>query len=274
MDVVNELLGDTVMLLPGHFVTLNSHWEDWNLPNWYHGHDTRNGTRSDNRTRLGNTANVTKRATASVVNRKRQVQDFDVLAEAFAEHIHASDIRPKPQRVAEGAELNDMSPENTSTEHDSATEGAVDRIISPGAQSSPPLSFDLIAPADKAPAPHSQGLFPVDHEEGDRTPGFRPDPSTILPPPTEDSSYSITYTEDSPPPEPIDPKTRPLYHELFDLESEASVLHFTALGKPWSFAVADVQSERPNAHPLFMEQFKMWRTAAINICPAGQIFVV
>ena len=28
MDLVNELLGDTVMLLSGEYVTLNSHWED------------------------------------------------------------------------------------------------------------------------------------------------------------------------------------------------------------------------------------------------------
>ena len=36
MDLLNDLLVDTVMMLSGEYVTLNSHWEDWNLPNWYH----------------------------------------------------------------------------------------------------------------------------------------------------------------------------------------------------------------------------------------------
>lgn len=36
MDLINDLLGDTVMMLSGEYVTLNSHWEDWNLPTWYH----------------------------------------------------------------------------------------------------------------------------------------------------------------------------------------------------------------------------------------------
>jgi len=36
MDLVNKLLGDTVLMLPGTYVTLNSHFEDWNMPKWYH----------------------------------------------------------------------------------------------------------------------------------------------------------------------------------------------------------------------------------------------
>lgn len=28
--------GDQVMMLSGEYVTLNSHWEDWNLPSWHH----------------------------------------------------------------------------------------------------------------------------------------------------------------------------------------------------------------------------------------------
>jgi hypothetical protein len=36
MDLVNELFGDTVLMLGGEYVTVNSHWEDWNLPKWFH----------------------------------------------------------------------------------------------------------------------------------------------------------------------------------------------------------------------------------------------
>lgn len=36
MDIMNDELGDTATVLSGEYVTLNSHWEDWDLPNWYH----------------------------------------------------------------------------------------------------------------------------------------------------------------------------------------------------------------------------------------------
>ena len=36
MDLVNDVLGDTVMMLSGEYVTLNSHWENWDLPRWFH----------------------------------------------------------------------------------------------------------------------------------------------------------------------------------------------------------------------------------------------
>lgn len=36
MDLINDLLGDTVMMLSGEYDTINSHFEDWNLPAWFH----------------------------------------------------------------------------------------------------------------------------------------------------------------------------------------------------------------------------------------------
>ena len=39
MDVINDVLGDTVMMLSGEYVTLNSHWEDWGLPTWFRGQE-------------------------------------------------------------------------------------------------------------------------------------------------------------------------------------------------------------------------------------------
>lgn len=36
MDLMNDLFGNTVIMLSGEYVTVNSHWEDWNLPDWFH----------------------------------------------------------------------------------------------------------------------------------------------------------------------------------------------------------------------------------------------
>ena len=37
MDLVNDLLSDTVLMLPGNFISINSHWETWGIPKWYIG---------------------------------------------------------------------------------------------------------------------------------------------------------------------------------------------------------------------------------------------
>ncbi|KAK7423690.1 hypothetical protein QQX98_000880 [Neonectria punicea] len=35
MDIVNALFGDDATRLPGSYVALNNHWEDWSLPSWF-----------------------------------------------------------------------------------------------------------------------------------------------------------------------------------------------------------------------------------------------
>ncbi|EXJ89753.1 hypothetical protein A1O3_02820 [Capronia epimyces CBS 606.96] len=59
----------------------------------------------------------------------------------------------------------------------------------------------------------------------------------------------------------VDPLTA-IFHR------DVHVLHFTALAKPWSIRVRTVHELRPDAHPLFAEQFLLWRTAAKALCPA------
>ena len=54
---------------------------------------------------------------------------------------------------------------------------------------------------------------------------------------------------------------------LYRIYEQASVLHFFALGKPWSYTVEQVRREKPDAHPLFAEQFSTWRTTAAEVCP-------
>lgn len=54
---------------------------------------------------------------------------------------------------------------------------------------------------------------------------------------------------------------------LYQVVSDVKVLHFTAVGKPWSLSGSDVEASRPDAHPLLAEQFRIWRKAAKEICP-------
>lgn len=122
MDVMNDLFGDTATILSGQYLTINSHWEDWNLPNWYH---------------------------------------------------------------------------------------------------------------------------PLDSDYSAKSMGLAMRPAVALP-----ANHSLTM-------------------ELNHLYESAAVLHFYALGKPWTVSADRVAEERPGAHPLMAEQFDTWRRTASEVCPQG-----
>lgn len=287
MDIVNDQLGSTVMLLPGHFVALNSHWEDWNLPNWYHGLDTRNGTSHNNKTDISHSTSVmaettstktlagqmTKVTSVKDLN-KRQVPSPDSAVEAHAQIMDAIKHKANPQRIPGSAELNTVAAGNVPTPHNAAVNKAEAHKPASEAPASPPVGLDSIVPITGAPKINSEELY----DGRDRllqTPSTivddafdsRPDPSTFVLPPSPDALYINSFAKDKPVPLVINPKDRPLYHELFDLVNEVSVLHFTAFGKPWTYTVADVESSRPEAHPVFAEQFGIWRQTALAVCP-------
>ncbi|KAJ3041059.1 hypothetical protein HDV00_009959 [Rhizophlyctis rosea] len=48
---------------------------------------------------------------------------------------------------------------------------------------------------------------------------------------------------------------------------QAIALHFTALGKPWTFDEARAKELRPDAHPIFWEQFGKWHELKKEACP-------
>ncbi|KAK4553259.1 hypothetical protein LTR86_009559 [Recurvomyces mirabilis] len=61
MDLINDLLGDTVMMLSGEYVTMNGHWEDWNLPKWYHTQAELNMTSIEKWNEVGKSGGVKAR---------------------------------------------------------------------------------------------------------------------------------------------------------------------------------------------------------------------
>lgn len=54
--------------------------------------------------------------------------------------------------------------------------------------------------------------------------------------------------------------------ELVDLYEKAEILHFTAVGKPWSVRLKDIGLFSPKAHPLLEEQFRLWKKTAKDVC--------
>ncbi|KAG6041123.1 hypothetical protein E4U41_005925 [Claviceps citrina] len=59
--------------------------------------------------------------------------------------------------------------------------------------------------------------------------------------------------------------------DLHALQDQTAIVHFTAVQKPWKFDTAELQRERPNAHPLLAQQWMTWRSLAMQECPAGTL---
>lgn len=57
-------------------------------------------------------------------------------------------------------------------------------------------------------------------------------------------------------------------HTLFD---SSAVMHFYALGKPWTYDAARARALRPNAHGKFHTSWTEWRETALRVCLPGTV---
>lgn len=217
MDVANELFGDTVLMLPGHFVTLNSHWEDWNLPRWFYQPEAV-------------VAGITNGTHEFVLADTRDLNKKEVtrLQDRFMPWYH--ERRSLSERSDGAAKKKERVPLDLPT------------------LPKQPASFSNLPntiPDSINPSKHSNGR---PHLPGNIVPPSRPDDPS------------------APPPSLSDLQAHEYFAELYELYNQTSVLHFTAMGKPWSVSKATIAYQRPEAHPLFAEQFLMWRAVAKEVC--------
>lgn len=56
-----------------------------------------------------------------------------------------------------------------------------------------------------------------------------------------------------------DVNRRGFFGDPIEAYGRVAVVHFTALGKPWSYTVDEVRSLRPHAHEIFVELWATWR---------------
>lgn len=61
-----------------------------------------------------------------------------------------------------------------------------------------------------------------------------------------------------------------LEESLSEVYAAIKVLHFTAVGKPWSLSQNFIRESRPFAHELLGKQFEAWNHAASELCPLWQ----
>lgn len=161
------------MMLSGEYVTLNSHFEDWNLPKWYHPTTTLNMT---------------------TVNRLNEL--------AQQARIGGMDKRQETELASAIVNATNASTSTSSQTYDTSTSSTT--VVSP------------------------------------------PTPVVV---------------------KPRFPENHPISKELFELEKAAAIIHFSAFGKPWTVTDEMLRAQRPDAHPLLGEQFRLWRTTAAMVCP-------
>lgn len=152
MDILNDLLVDTVTVLSGEYVTLNSHWEAWDLPAWYHPEDRHNSS-----------------------------------------HVKSTKMSKKKTRP---------------------------RL--------PMVQITRLLDDDQAS--------------------------------TAAAKADMTHSENS-----------DIFQDLAALYEYSSIIHFTALGKPWMYTVEQVVQQRKDAHPAFSLQFGRWSNVAEQVCPKGYL---
>lgn len=209
------------MMLSGEYVTLNSHWEDWNLPTWHHPKHALNMT-------TVNLVNELSRKEQYGGFKKIQApEDAVYIPSAFSEPgLEATSSPPFIEASINAA----VSPETSfqATAASPTTDGAIDRapaLAAPGAEHTARLEVTGVAslPPENSPPPKG--------------------PST----------------------KPRFPETHPISRELFALQEAAAVIHFSAIGKPWT-VTADMI--KPDAHSALAAQFRVWRETAAMVCPA------
>ncbi|KAJ9666299.1 hypothetical protein H2201_003487 [Coniosporium apollinis] len=222
MDLANQLLGDTVMMLPGSYATPNSHWEDWNMPKWFRPEAANDTAKASGPVGFGEVA-------AGEEKKKQGLKRRDAPPPLFRDENGWHGVHSDNVPSTTGFIVSDATATPWQASSHSLSSHAGDHLHSSISSVSPSPTSSPSTTPDPAPAAPLDRLAPID----------------IL--------------------------SHPLLGPLQSLTTATHVLHFFALGKPWSYSLADVKAARPYAHPAFVEQWRTWRTAAREVCPTWSV---
>ena len=187
MDILNRMFGETAMLLPGDYCTLNSHWETNTIPTWWQGSEP-------------------PRDPLWKPSRK---------------------LRPTPDPPPIEVPPSLRTPLSTNqTNNLSATD--LD-LLTRHRELTAARETKIQAARDAVEEAHKKQVQKDELKER----GIR------------------------------------LRAVLEDVHNNVKVMHYTAFAKPWRKYVEEVKKARPDAHPLFVAGFELWRTKAAQICLWG-----
>jgi hypothetical protein len=286
MDLVNQLFAETVMMLPGSYITLNSHFEDWNMPNWYRPEEKNRKTNLLDEKKEEDIADLWEAINVIVENSDEPIG------------IGGTQALHQKRQLEEAVPRNDMESARNNVIHPTTSEpdGSIVETVAPtalpgidGATSSSSSETLRVQETGMALPTHDVlekvdlNLLAHNSNNTDSTPKLMDE--NALPSTSEPQSLEATISQEInaqatqtaeaakpsepvlPPPFPYNQDNHPLRNDLYDLYRTAFVLHYTAIGKPWMYSVNEVKEMKPQAHPALYEQFELWRWEAIHLCP-------
>lgn len=326
MDLVNGMFKQTVLMLPGDYATLNSHWETNDIPSWWMG-DTPAWPYTQLQLPKENVAPKKNMPPGQEVPEQPKSSENDALEEPDGDELYngqpVAQQLPQPTQQQQAPQLEQASSqpqlskqEQSLPQHQAPKQEQAPPQQAPPQQASPQQQASQKAESPqqpqaeiKQPTQPSQDNPKHPPEETSTHPSqqqtqhqpeetsTRPSQQQTQQPPQQQQSPSNSLSQPSQAPTQPTSETNPepkiqrrsliteeeaknrAYEEdqlkkrrevydavLYEIYAAVKVLHFTALGKPWSWHIGDVEEARPFAHDLFKVQFETWQNASWRLC--------
>lgn len=297
MDLVNEMFKQTVLMLPGDYATLNSHWETNDIPSWWMG-DTPVWPYTQLQLPKDKVAPQENMPPGEVVPEQPESLENDPLEEPDGDELYngqpAVQQQPQSTQQQQAPQLAQASPQPQAPKQVQAPpqqappQQASPQQASPQQQASQKAeSSQQTQPEIKQPTQPSQDNPGHPPEETPTHPSqqkTQQSPSNSLSQPSQAPTQPTHETNPEPKVQRRSPiteeeakkrayeedqlrKRREVYDAvLYEIYAAVKVLHFTALGKPWSWHSGDVEEAKPFAHDLFKVQFETWQNASLRLC--------
>lgn len=310
MDLVNEMFKQTVLMLPGDYATLNSHWETNDIPSWWMGDtplwpyiqlpekDLPSGmvvpelsdleddaSEKPDEDKLYNGQPVVQQQQAPQQQNATPQQPASKQEQAPPQQEHVP-----PQQQASELALTPPQQEHAPPNQLVSEKEQVGQQTHASQKSEPPQKPN--EPEIKQPAQPSQDnpkltsqetSTPPSQQRTQQIPQHQQTPSNSLgqpfpspnqpnigtpepkiqrrSPSIEEEARKRMYAEDQ-----LRKRSEVYNAVLHEIYAAVKVLHFTALGKPWSWHIGDVVEARPFAHDLFRVHFETWQNASQRLC--------
>lgn len=313
MDLVNEMFKQTVLMLPGNYATLNSHWETNNIPSWWMG-DTPVWPYTQLQPPKEEVAPKKNMPPGEVVPEQKSLEN-DVSEEPEGDELYNGQPvvqqRPQPTQQQQASQLDQASPQPQASKQEQALpqQQAPKQEQAPPQQAPPQQASSQQQASQKAESPQQpQPEIKQPTQPSQDNPKHPPEETFAAPPNQQQTqqppqppqhqqppSNSLSQPSQAPtqPPSETNPeskvqrrspiteeegqkrayeedqlkKRREIYNAvLYEIYAAVKMLHFTALGKPWSWHIGDVEEARPFAHDLFKVQFETWQNASWRLC--------
>ena len=330
MDLVNEMFKQTVLMLPGDYATLNSHWETNDIPSWWMG-DTPvwpytqlpkakvtpekdlppgmvvpeqseledDASEKPDEDKLYNGQPVVQQQQAPQQENATPQQQASKQEQAPPQQEHApsqqqasekeqaptQQERAPPQQQASEQELTPPPPHQEVSEKEQVGQQtqASQKSESPQKPKEPEIKQPAQPSQDNPKQPSQETPTPPSQQRTQQTPQHQQTPSNSLGQPfpspnqptngnsepkiqrrspiIEEEARKRVYEEDQ-----LRKRSEVYQAVLHEIYAAVKVLHFSALGKPWSWHIGDVVEARPFAHDLFQVHFETWQKASQRLC--------